>query len=176
MDMKISYQQMHGHVMELIRQIHIDDWRPDYVVGINPNGLFPAILISQYMRVPLYTLKVTFVDGTEDDCDHNAWMADDAFGFQSAFIESEVNNQKNILIVNSINNQGKTISWIKNDWMQSCLPNDPKWKKVWGNNVRTAVIVNNICSNEEVDYCSLEINSIETPIEIILPTEKWWNT
>jgi hypoxanthine phosphoribosyltransferase len=176
MDMKINYQQLHGHILELTRQIYNDSWRPDYIVGINPSGLFPSLLISQYMQTPLYTLKVSIENNLEYDCDHNAWMAEDAFGYQSQFVESGNNNQKNILIVDSINNQGDVISWIRNDWMQSCLPNDNKWKTVWGNNVRTAVVVNNICSSVEVDYCSLDINLLENPVEIVFPTENWWKT
>ena len=54
------------------------DWRPDYIVGLTRGGLIPATIISHTMGVPMQTLKVALRDG---DCEHNCWMADDAFGY-----------------------------------------------------------------------------------------------
>lgn len=166
MDMKISYQEIQGHVLDLIRQLNRELWRPDYIVAINPTGLLAGNLISEYLEIPLYTLRITFVDGVADDCDHNAWMADDALGYPDNQFK------KNILIVDHFNNTGQTFEWIRQDWS---VPTNPIWKTVWGQNVRTAVIVNNINSRVEVDYFALEINN-ETSDFIEFPTQNWWKS
>lgn len=169
----VSYDQLKGHVQNIIRQIMQDGWTPDYVVGITRGGLLPAVLISQYLDIPMYTLKVSLRDGNENDCDHNAWMAEDAYGYTNM---SEPNaDSHNILIVDDINDTGATITWIKKDWQSGCFPTDSRWDSVWGNNVRFATVVNNIASAETVSYSSMEVNKAEDPCWIVFPVEDWWH-
>jgi len=175
----INHNQLQGHVLELIRQIHIDGWKPDYVVGITRGGLLPAVLISQYLSLPMHAIKVSLRDGQPDDCESKLWMAEDAVGYISFYdrtenVASNPADRKNILIVDDINDSGATIAWIKNDWQGGCLPNDAVWDDVWGNNVRVAVVVNNLASSQEVDYSSMEINKEEDPSWIVFPVENWW--
>jgi len=159
----ISYDQMHGYVHDIIRQMDKDQWRPDYVVGLTRGGLLPAVLVSQYLDVPMHTLRVSLRDGG-DGVESNAWMAEDAFG-----------HGMNILVVDDINDTGATISWIKDDWKSGCFPNDSKWiDSIWGNNVRFAVIVDNLASDEYVSYKSVSINKDEDPSWIVFPVEDWW--
>lgn len=175
----ISYDQLKGHVQDIIRQINLDGWKPDYIVGITRGGLLPAVMISQYLDVPMHTLKVSLRDGQEEDCDHNCWMAEDAFGYEHNATFSGISNQDarlNILIVDDINDSGATIAWIKKDWTSGCLPNDPSWDSVWGNNVRFATVVNNLASMEDVTYHSMEVNKAEDPCWIVFPVEDWWHT
>lgn len=167
----INYKQMQGHVLDLLRQITNDSWRPDYIVGISRGGLLPATLISQYLNVPLFTLKVTLRDGIEDDCDHNSWMAEDAIGYENGEFSQL---KRNILIVDDINDSGSTINWIKKDWKKSIIYNDLEWESVWYGNVRFAVVVNNSASNERVNYSSMEINKVENPCWIEFPWENFW--
>ncbi len=48
-----SWRQVEGAVLEITRQMSIDNWRPDYIVGITRGGATPAILLSQYLNVPM---------------------------------------------------------------------------------------------------------------------------
>lgn len=147
----------------IIRSMQQDNWKPDYIVGLTRGGLTPANLISQYLDVPMETLKVRLRDGDPDECESNLWMAEDAF------------NGKNILIVDDINDSGATLNWIKSDWPSGCYPNDPKWKDVWNNNVRFAVLVDNQNSKfYDVDYLGLEINKAENDVWVVFPWENWW--
>jgi uncharacterized protein len=149
------------------REILLGHWKPDYIVGISRGGLTPAVLLSHYLNLPLHTLKVTLRDGAEEDCDHNAWMADDAIGYDT--------DKKNILIVDDINDSGATFSWIKKDWQGSCLPTDTRWDDVWSHNVRFAVLVHNLASDEPSDYVGMEINKAEEPSWCVFPWEEFWN-
>ena len=77
-------------------------------------------------------------------------------------------NGKNILIVDDINDTGATFEWIKNDWHSSVYHLEDS---VWGNSVRFASLIDNLPSNVDVDYSSLEINKDENPEWIVFPWE-----
>lgn len=159
----------------------MNGWRPDYVVGITRGGLTPALLISNYLDIPMHTLKVTFREGDEYN-ESNCWMAEDAFGYVTkedrgdTVVWSDIEKRKNILIVDDINDTGRTIQWIKDDWQSSCIPSaEDLWNGVWNANVRFAVLINNEASEfTEVDYAGLLINKNEKPQWAVFPWEEWW--
>jgi hypoxanthine phosphoribosyltransferase len=165
-----SWKEVQGACLDIARQINSSDWKPDYIVGITRGGLIPATLLSQYLEIPLETLKVQLRDGYESES--NLWMAEDAFGYNAAEIGDPL--CKNILIVDDINDQGSTIAWIKQDWQSSCLPNDDRWEHVWGQNVRIATLTNNIASKETVDYSVWEVNKAENDCWLVYPWEDFW--
>jgi hypoxanthine phosphoribosyltransferase len=162
-----TWRDVEHHTQEILRLIHADAWRPDYVVGLTRGGLVPANLISQYLGCRMETLKVSLRDGTE--CESNLWMAEDAFGH-------EMDASKNILIVDDINDTGATLNWIQQDWPSGCFPDNPRWKEVWGSNVRVAVLVDNESSKSEipVSYSAVDINKAEQDSWIVFPWEEWW--
>ena len=165
----VSWQEVENHTQEILRQIQRDAWLPDYVVGLTRGGLMPANLISQYLDIPMETLKVSLRDD-QSAPESNLWMAVDAFG-------DNENIAKKILIVDDINDSGATLNWIKQDWQSSCLPNDERWQDdVWGNNVRVAVLFDNEASKSELDisYSSVTINKAEEDQWIVFPWEDWW--
>jgi xanthine phosphoribosyltransferase len=158
-----SWQDVEKQTQEILRQIHSDSWRPDYVVGLTRGGLVPANLISQYLGCRMETLKVSLRDDNSES-ESNLWMAEDAF------------QAKKILIVDDINDTGATLNWIKEDWMSGCLPGHPDWDNVWGGNVRVAVLVDNEASSSElnVGYSAVGLNKAEEDCWIVFPWEDWW--
>jgi hypoxanthine phosphoribosyltransferase len=72
-----TWQDVERQTQEILRQINLDRWRPDYVVGLTRGGLVPANLISQYLECRMETLKVSLRDSSEQES--NLWMAEDAF-------------------------------------------------------------------------------------------------
>jgi xanthine phosphoribosyltransferase len=155
-----SDETVNGFIHYIIRKMSMDNYKPDYVVGINRGGLVPALKISHYLNVPMHTLNVSLRDNI--DTESNCWMAEDAF------------NGKNILIVDDINDTGATLNWIKNDWQTSCMPLDNKWDTVWHNNVKFAVAVDNQSSDFEIDFEGTTINKMEEDVWVIFPWEEWW--
>ncbi len=188
----LRQQDLQRLVTKICRDIGNSQWRPDYIVGISRGGLVPAVMLSHYLKVPMKTLMVSLRDGGErvSDCG----MAEDALGYpkQERFVKDEGDlaevldaasnlleegaNFKNILIVDDINDTGATFNWIMNDWRSSCLPNDEDWKWVWNNNVRFAVLVDNLASDCSVkmDFAGMEINKAENDVWVEFPYEAWW--
>lgn len=190
---KITQREVTGLVGKICREIATGSWRPDYIVGITRGGLIPAVMISQYFNIPLHTLNVSLRD-SEIGPESNLWMAEDALGPNSkerliedendigsildaaAGLLEEGGTYKNILIVDDINDQGTTLNWIMKDWPSGCFPDDPAWDEVWNNNVKFAVLVDNLSSNCNVkmDFVGMEINKAEKDVWIDFPWEDWW--
>ena len=150
----VSWAEVQQQTQEILRQMHLDKWHPDYVVGITRGGLTPANLISQYLNVPMHTLKVSLRDGG-NDCESNLWMQSDAVG------------SLKILIVDDINDSGATLNWIRDDWGAEVE---------WGSNVRVAVLYDNESSDSAhtPDYSAESINKAADPQWIVFPWEEWW--
>ncbi|NDB82757.1 MAG: hypothetical protein EB127_08460 [Alphaproteobacteria bacterium] len=161
-----SWQDVQNQTQEILRQITLDSWRPDYVVGLTRGGLVPANLISQYLGCRMETLKVSLRDGEQQET--NCWMAEDAFGYEK--------EKTNILIIDDINDTGATLNWIKQDWMSSCFATSPVWESIWGHNVRVAVLVDNESSSSDIkiSYSAIDLNKAEEDCWIVFPWEDWW--
>lgn len=177
---QIDQNKLQGCVHEIMRQMTHFNFKPDYIVGITRGGLVPAVMLSQYLDVPMHTLNVSFRD---DDLgpESNLWMAEDAFGYINKedrvddAIISSLKNRKNILIVDDINDTGRTLRWIKDDWESGCLPGSEIWNDIWHHNVQFATIVDNDASEfKGVDFAGLIINKHEDPCWIEFPWENWW--
>ena len=186
----ITYNELRGIVSAICRKIHCSDWRPDYIVGIVRGGLTPAVMISQYLNIPMHAINISLRD--QNSCESNLWMAEDAFGYVPQDLRSDIvfeisnipvsnyesnnSHKKNILIVDDINDSGATLNWLINDWQSSCLPNHDAWNNVWNKNVRFAVVVDNLASDckHSMDYVGIEINKKENDVWIDFPWEDWW--
>ena len=168
---------------KIIREINNSDWRPDYVVGLTRGGLVPAVMISHYLNVPMHTLDASFRDN-DIGPESNLWMAEDAYGYVTwegelpaprDRVTSNPELRTKILVVDDINDTGRTLNWIKEDWASGCLPGDPVWADIWNNSVRFAVMVDNLGSSfNDCDYTGTEIDKREDDSWIVFPWENWW--
>jgi xanthine phosphoribosyltransferase len=189
----LDQSKLNGLVAKLCRDIVISGWRPDYIVGLTRGGLIPAVMISQYLEVPMHALSVSLRD-SDTGPESNLWMAEDALGPRtkerivedpndiggilqaaSSLLE-EGSTYKNILIVDDINDTGATLNWIMQDWPSGCFPDDPAWDEVWNQNVKFAVVVDNLASKctAKMDYVGMEVNKAENDVWIDFPWEDWW--
>jgi xanthine phosphoribosyltransferase len=171
-----DYVHIHEMVNNISFQMYKDGWRPDYIVGLTRGGLVPAVIMSNTLDIPMHTLKVNLRDHVEGS-ESNLWMAEDAWGYGGTFDGKPVQDefkQKKILIVDDINDTGATLDWIKQDWQASCLPDSPEWLNIWGNNVRIAVLIDNLASkfSGKVNYSAKEINKAEEDVWIVYPWER----
>lgn len=162
----------------LVNQMYAEGWRPDLIVGITRGGNVPATILSNMLDINCDTLKVSFRD--DDQSESNCWMAEDAFGYGAledgsatpSYYGSVPEKRKKILIVDDINDTGKTFKWIIEDWQSSCLSNDDSWKQIWDHNVRFAVLTENLSSNFDlVRYYATEVNKAVENQWVVYPWE-----
>ena len=145
-----SADQVNSYILNIIRQMYKDNFRPDYIVGIARGGLVPAIKLSHYLDIPMYALNKE---------ESNFWMAEDAL------------EGTHILVIDDINDTGNTIKALKNDWASS----HGEWDKIFNvGNVKFAVLINNEASEVEVNYSGYSINKVENPEWCVFPWEQWW--
>lgn len=162
----------------IVNQMYSEGWRPDLIVGITRGGNVPATILSNMLDIPCDTLKVSFRD--DDQSESNCWMAEDAFGYGAiedgsaapSYYGSVLERRKKILIVDDINDTGRTFKWIMKDWQESCCSSDGSWKDIWGHNVKFAALTENLSSNFElVTYYATEVDKSENNLWVVYPWE-----
>lgn len=158
-------------LLEIVRQMYNTDYKPDYIVGLKRGGLVPGVMLSHYLDIPFYSL---------DPDESNCWMSEDAFGYipleEQEIVKSrwDISYRKNILIIDDINDTGKTFKDVIEDWQGTCMPKESAWNSVWHNNVKFASLIENEDSDFFVDYVGHTINKLEKPEWCVFPWERWW--
>lgn len=98
---KLTYIDVHRICDSLVIQIG-DRYRFDYIVAVSRGGLIPGVILSHKMNLPLYPVlwstrdheqRITYCDIAED-----------------------LSNGKTILLVDDINDSGKTFLELIQDW------------------------------------------------------------
>ena len=141
-----TWEQIESMTQDILRQTR--DLQFDAVVGLTRGGLTPAVLISQYLDIPMHTLKISLRDHVGED---NVVEARENFG---------VNSGKRILVIDDINDTGATLNYLQESWGHDT--------------VTYAVLINNEASDADVDYSSVDINKREDDVWIVFPWEDWW--
>jgi len=183
----MSFQDHSRYVLSICHQIEESGWKPDYVVGVGRGGMLASVMISHYLNAPHRPLLASLRDHPMTES--NLWMAEDAFGYY----EGHLLAKKNILLVDDINDTGATFNWIMDDWQSSCFPNNEAWTAIkqvmtdsggapaarpaiWNNNVKFAVVVNNLSSQcrANMDFVGFTIDKAKHDVWIEFPFENWW--
>ena len=94
-----TWEQIEGMTQDILRQIK--DEKFDAVVGLTRGGLTPAVLVSQYLDIPMHTLKVSLRDHAEQE---------------SLKVLDKLSGQR-VLVIDDINDTGATINYIKEHWI-----------------------------------------------------------
>ena len=148
-----SWEEMRRDVNVLCRDIFLDKFDPNVIVGLSRGGLTPGVMLSHWFKKPFKPVKSSLRDFPE-------W---------EDYLPKPTDER--VLIVDDICDSGKTFakmqSWIrgprKNQPME--LPVDVRVASLWWNNE---------CDFEPTYYVN-EIAKDSTDTWIHFPWEQWWN-
>lgn len=94
----ISWDDVTECVQHIAAQIGYDT--PDCIVGLTRGGLVPAVQLSHMFNAPLYVLNVSLRD---------KMAGEDNFDWE------EISQYSNILIIDDINDSGKTFKYVMDE-------------------------------------------------------------
>ena len=142
-----SWQDIEDMCTNIVKQMYVDNYKPDHIVGLTRGGNIPATIISNMLDIPCEAMKVSFRNDDRVDRDH--WLS--AFAME-----------KKILIVDDINDTGTTFEWIWNDWELGNIVHGVKF----------ATLTENLASEfENVSYHVHEVNKAEEDVWLVYPWE-----
>lgn len=140
-------------------QLEHQTWFPTIIVGITRGGLIPATMLSQRLNVPMTTIDVSF----RDNC---------FFGPESSIVPELIDRHK-ILIMDDINDSGKTFDWIMKDWFVKT--NKMGYSEdISKNYIKFGCLIHNIPSISYSDFYGEMINKDKDPNWISFPWEHWF--
>ena len=149
-----SWEEMRRDVNTLCREILLDGFNPEVIVGLSRGGLTPGVMMSHWMQKPFKPVKASLRDFPE-------W---------EDYLPKKTDER--VLIVDDICDSGETFDRIKS-YIKGPRINQPLELPV---EVRFATLWwNNEC-NVEPHYYVNEIAKDSTGTWIHFPWESWWNT
>jgi hypoxanthine phosphoribosyltransferase len=145
----IPYDDFVADVRAIAAALAAGDWLPDFLIGIGRGGLVPGAYLSHATGINLLSV------------DHSAKVP--GFGDQLlAQLAAKSGQGRRLLVVDDINDSGGTISYLRRAIDGAGGVSE---------NVRFAVLLNNIRSTAKVDYWSRTIDRSETKDWFIFPWE-----
>ena len=149
-----KWNEMRRDVNTLCREILLDGFNPEVIVGLSRGGLTPGVMMSHWMQKPFKPVKASLRDFPE-------W---------EDYLPKKTDER--VLIVDDICDSGETFDRIKS-YIKGPRLNQPLELPV---EVRFATLWwKNEC-NVEPHYYVNEIAKDSTGTWIHFPWESWWNT
>ena len=149
-----SWEEMRRDVNVLARDIVLDKFDPNVIVGLSRGGLTPGVMLSHWFKKPFKPVKSSLRDFPE-------W---------EDYLPKPTDER--VLIVDDICDSGETFqkmqSWIRGPRknMPLDLPVDVRFASLWWNNE---------CDFEPTYYVN-EMAKNSTNTWIMFPWEGWWNS
>ena len=143
-----SIEDLNIDLKAIVEQIKLATYSPELIISINRGGCIPGIYLSHYLKVPHKVINVQLRDG-----DSNIDI-----GLQKNFLV----NKKRVLIVDDINDTGKTFEEIK------------KITENYNCNIKLCALLDNTQSSQKIDFRGKSINKSIDPLWYIFPWENWW--
>lgn len=145
----IAYGEFVSDVHAIADALKSDHWRPDHLVGIGRGGLVPAAYLSH--RTGISMLSVDFSSGVPAFADELLHK-----------LAASTREGQRILLIDDINDSGRTIAALNNSLIAEGGVID---------NVRVAVLIDNIRSVAKVHYRSRTIDRATDKRWFVFPWE-----
>lgn len=127
--LEYSWEDFDNDVQRIRLLLSVDNWLPDYIVGVKRGGLIPAIKLSHMLNKPMIMMSCQLRDSNIDD-------------IKLLEAESLPKNQ-NILVVDDICDSGITLSKIVIEFLNQGFFS-----------IKTAALFYNTSQTFYVDYYS----------------------
>lgn len=145
----IPHEDFVADVRAIAAALAQEGWRPDFLIGIGRGGLVPGAYLSHATGINLLSV------------DHSAKVH--GFGDQLlAQLAAKSGQGKRLLVVDDINDSGRTICHLR-----AAIDGAGGASE----NVRFAVMLNNVRSAAQVDYWSRTIDRAVTKDWFVFPWE-----
>ena len=145
-----NWREMRRDVNTLCREVSLDKFDPDVIVGLSRGGLTPGVMMSHWMNKPFKPIKTALRDFPE-------W---------EDYLPRKTDER--VLILDDVCDSGVTFTKIREYIQKNALEEincDVRFAVLWWNNE----------IDFEPDYYVNEIAKDSTNTWIHFPWESWWN-
>ena len=141
-------EEMIDSIRNISEQLTIANFDPEVIISVNRGGCIPGIYLSHYIEKPHQVINLELRDSAkEPDLDS---------------IKEKIRQFSSVLIIDDINDSGKTIGVIKD------------LSKNLTTKIHFAVLINKSESESKVEYYGKNVNSKANDYWYVFPWENWW--
>ena len=136
----LSVDQINDAIIEINKKLTLLKWIPDVIISLNRGGCVPGVYLSHLINVPHEVIDIKKTDNSQ--------------------YLNAIEKYKNILIIDDINDTGRTLQLVKNLFSDRTAI------------IKYAVLVDNKSSNFVVDFAAKNIDKKVDNSWIVFPWEE----
>jgi len=141
-------EEMIDSIRNISEQLTNSNFDPEVIISVNRGGCVPGIYLSHYIDKPHEVINIELRDSNKEP-DLNS-------------IKEKISQFSSVLIIDDINDSGKTIGVIKD------------LSKNLTTKIHFAVLINKSESTSKVEYYGKTVNSKLNDYWYVFPWENWW--
>ena len=143
-----TIEEMIDSIRNISEQLTRSNFDPEVIISVNRGGCIPGIYLSHYINKTHEVINIGLRDSKKEP-DLNS-------------IKEKIRQFSSVLIIDDINDSGKTIGVIKD------------LSKNLTTKIHFAVLINKSQSLSKVEYYGKEVNSKVNDYWYVFPWENWW--
>lgn len=143
-----TIEEMIDSIRNISEQLTNSNFDPEVIISVNRGGCVPGIYLSHYIDKPHEVINIELRDSNKEP-DLNS-------------IKEKISQFRSVLIIDDINDSGKTIGVIK-DLSKNLITK-----------IHFAVLINKSESTSKVEFYGKTVNSKIKDYWYVFPWENWW--
>ena len=143
-----TIEEMIDSIRNISEQLTNSNFDPEVIISVNRGGCVPGIYLSHYIDKPHEVINIELRDSNKEP-DLNS-------------IKEKISQFRSVLIIDDINDSGKTIDVIKDS------------SKNLITNIHFAVLINKSQSTSKVEFYGKTVDSKLNDYWYVFPWENWW--
>jgi len=143
-----TIEEMIDSIRNISEQLTNSNFDPEVIISVNRGGCVPGIYLSHYIDKPHEVINIELRDSNKEP-DLNS-------------IKEKISQFSSVLIIDDINDSGKTIGVIK-DLSKNLITK-----------IHFAVLINKSESTSKVEFYGKKVDSKLNDYWYVFPWENWW--